>query len=112
MSGDWGLGIGAGQTQRQETQDTTASNPPGWTPRSTLTPPTCTAGAGAGGGFTMAMFLFERVRADVVALVVLVALGLTGLVAGETCSAGFLGNAGDERHRHHDPWAGLDRTGR
>ncbi len=29
-------------------------------------------------GFTMAMFLFERIRADVVALVVLVVLGVTG----------------------------------
>ena len=28
-------------------------------------------------GFTMVMFLFERIRADVVALVVLVLLGLT-----------------------------------
>ena len=31
-------------------------------------------------GLTMVLFLFDRVRADVVALVVLVLLGLTGLV--------------------------------
>ena len=34
-------------------------------------------------GFTMAMFLFERIRSDVVALVVLVVLGVTGLIAPE-----------------------------
>ena len=44
-------------------------------------------------GFTMAMFLFERIRADVVALVVLVLLGLTGLVAPEELFNGFSGNA-------------------
>ena len=44
-------------------------------------------------GFTMVMFLFERIRADVVALVVLVLLGLTGLVAPEELFDGFSGNA-------------------
>ena len=43
--------------------------------------------------FTMVMFLFERVRADVVALVVLVVLGLTGLVPREDLFGGFAGNA-------------------
>ena len=32
-------------------------------------------------GFTMAMFLFERIRADVVALVVLVVTGCGGAVS-------------------------------
>lgn len=44
-------------------------------------------------GFTMAMFLFERIRADVVALIVLVVLGVTGLVAPEELFGGFSGNA-------------------
>ena len=43
--------------------------------------------------FTMVMFLFERIRADVVALVVLVLLGLTRLVPPEQLFAGFSGNA-------------------
>src|SRR3546814_6971907 len=42
---------------------------------------------------TMLLFLFERVRADVVALVVLVVLGLTGLVAPEDIFSGFSSNA-------------------
>src|SRR3546814_11987905 len=42
---------------------------------------------------TMLLFLFERVRADVVALVVLVVLGLTGLVAPEDLFSGFSSNA-------------------
>jgi len=44
-------------------------------------------------GFTMAMFLFERIRADVVALVVLMLLGLTRLVAPENLFNGFSSNA-------------------
>ena len=43
--------------------------------------------------FTMVMFLFERIRPDVVALVVLVLLGLTGLVAPEELFNGFATNA-------------------
>lgn len=35
---------------------------------------------------TMVLFLFERLRADVVALVVLVLLGLTGWWRRKTCS--------------------------
>lgn len=44
-------------------------------------------------GFTMAMFLFQRIRADLVALVVLVVLGVTGLIAPEEIFGGFSGNA-------------------
>ena len=42
---------------------------------------------------TMVLFLFERLRSDLVALVVLVMLGLTGLVAPEDLFGGFAGNA-------------------
>ncbi len=38
-------------------------------------------------GFTMAMFVWERIRADVVALIVLVVLGTTGLIPPEELSA-------------------------
>ena len=48
-------------------------------------------------GFTMAMFLFERIRADVVALVVLMLLGLTGLVAPEDIFSGFSSDAIDRK---------------
>ena len=44
-------------------------------------------------GLTMVLFVFERIRADVVALAVLVLLGLTGLVAPEELFDGFSGNA-------------------
>ncbi|MDQ3205635.1 MAG: SLC13 family permease, partial [Pseudomonadota bacterium] len=44
-------------------------------------------------GFTMAMFLFERIRADVVALVVLLLLGLSGLVPPAQLFNGFSSNA-------------------
>ena len=62
-------------------------------------------------GFTMAMFLFERIRADVVALVVLVLLGLTGLVAPEDLFNGFSGNAVISLIATMLLGAGLDRTG-
>ena len=62
-------------------------------------------------GFTMAMFLFERIRADVVALVVLVVLGLTGLVAPEELFGGFSGNAVMSIIATMILGAGLDRTG-
>ena len=62
-------------------------------------------------GFTMAMFLFERVRADVVALVVLVVLGLTGLVPREDLFGGFAGNAVMSIIATMILGAGLDRTG-
>ena len=62
-------------------------------------------------GFTMAMFLFERVRADVVALVVLVVLGLTGLVPREDLFGGFSGSAVMSIIATMILGAGLDRTG-
>lgn len=61
--------------------------------------------------FTMAMFLFERIRADVVALVVLVVLGLTGLVPREDLFGGFAGNAVMSIIATMILGAGLDRTG-
>ncbi|TZF90117.1 SLC13 family permease [Cognatilysobacter lacus] len=62
-------------------------------------------------GFTMVMFLFERVRADVVALVVLVLLGLTGLVDPDALFGGFSGNAVICVMSTMILGAGLDRTG-
>jgi di/tricarboxylate transporter len=62
-------------------------------------------------GFTMIMFLFERIRADVVALVVLVLLGLTGLVDPEALFGGFSGNAVICVMSTMILGAGLDRTG-
>ena len=60
---------------------------------------------------TMVLFLFERIRADVVALVVLVLLGLTGLVAPEDLFNGFSGNAVISVIATMILGAGLDRTG-
>ena len=62
-------------------------------------------------GFTMAMFLFERIRADLVALVVLVVLGITGLIAPEEIFSGFSGNAVMSIIATMILGAGLDRTG-
>jgi di/tricarboxylate transporter len=62
-------------------------------------------------GFTMVMFLFERIRADVVALVVLVLLGLTGLVAPEDIFSGFSSDAVINVIATMILGAGLDRTG-
>ncbi len=62
-------------------------------------------------GLTMVMFLFERVRADLVALVVLVLLGLTGLVAPEDLFNGFSGNAVISVIATMILGTGLDRTG-
>ena len=61
--------------------------------------------------FTMAMFLFERIRADVVALVVLVVLGLTGLIAPEDLFGGFSSGAVMNVIATMILGAGLDRTG-
>jgi di/tricarboxylate transporter len=61
--------------------------------------------------FTMVMFLFERIRADVVALVVLVLLGLGGLVEPELLFNGFSGNAVISIIATMILGAGLDRTG-
>lgn len=62
-------------------------------------------------GLTMVLFLFDRIRADVVALVVLVLLGLTGLVAPEDLFAGFAGNAVISIIATMILGAGLERTG-
>src|SRR6476619_535650 len=62
-------------------------------------------------GFTMAMFLFDRIRADVVALVVLMLLGLTRLVAPENLFNGFSSNAVISVMATMILGAGLDRTG-
>ncbi|MGY1424056.1 SLC13 family permease [Lysobacter sp. A289] len=61
--------------------------------------------------FTMVMFLFERVRADVVALVVLVLLGLSGLVSPDIIFNGFSSNAVMSIIATMILGAGLDRTG-
>lgn len=60
---------------------------------------------------TMVLFLFERVRADLVALVVLVLLGLTGLVAPEDIFNGFSSNAVISVIATMILGMGLDRTG-
>ncbi|MGH8031892.1 MAG: SLC13 family permease [Luteimonas sp.] len=62
-------------------------------------------------GLTMVLFLFERVRADLVALVVLVMLGLTGLVAAEDIFNGFSSNAVISVIATMILGTGLDRTG-
>ncbi|NUS37846.1 MAG: SLC13 family permease, partial [Lysobacter sp.] len=62
-------------------------------------------------GFTMVMFVFERIRADVVALVVLVLLGLTRLVAPEDLFRGFSSNAVINVIATMILGVGLDRTG-
>lgn len=62
-------------------------------------------------GFTMAMFTFERMRADVTAMLVLVALGLFGLVPSSQLFDGFAGNAVISVIATMILGAGLDRTG-
>jgi len=61
--------------------------------------------------FTIAMFMFERIRADATALVVLVVLGLTGLVPANQLFGGFSGNAVIAVIATMILGAGLDRTG-
>lgn len=61
--------------------------------------------------FTMVMFMVERVRADVTALLVLVALGLTELVPAEDLFDGFAGSAVISVIATMILGAGLDRTG-
>ena len=61
--------------------------------------------------FTMVMFLFDRIRADVVALVVLVVLGLTGLIAPEDLFGGLSSDAVMNVIATMILGAGLDRTG-
>ena len=61
--------------------------------------------------FTMIMFMFERIRSDATALVVLVALGLTGLVPASQLFLGFSGNAVITIMSTMILGAGLDHTG-
>lgn len=60
---------------------------------------------------TMVLFIFQRVRADLVALVVLVVLGLTGLVQPEDLFNGFSSNAVISVIATMILGTGLDRTG-
>lgn len=60
---------------------------------------------------TMVLFLFQRVRPDLVALVVLVLLGLTGQVAPEDVFNGFSSNAVISIIATMILGTGLDRTG-
>ena len=62
-------------------------------------------------GFTITMFMFERIRPDTTALVVLVVLGLTGLVPANQLFDGFSGNAVIAVIATMILGAGLDRTG-
>ena len=61
--------------------------------------------------FMMGMFLFDRIRADVVALVVLMLLGLTRLVTPDRLFNGFSSNAVISVIATMILGAGLDRTG-
>ncbi|PRH83023.1 SLC13 family permease [Arenimonas caeni] len=62
-------------------------------------------------GFTIVMFMIERIRADATALIVLVALGLTGQVPANQLFDGFSGNAVIAVIATMILGAGLDRTG-
>src|SRR3546814_11454709 len=59
----------------------------------------------------MVMFSFERLRADVTALAVLVAIGLLGLVPARQLFGGFSSNAVISVIANMILGAGLDRTG-
>jgi len=61
--------------------------------------------------FTMVMFIFERIRADVVALIVMVVIGITGLIAPEEIFSGFSGSAVMSIIATAILGAGLERTG-
>src|SRR6187401_3301836 len=61
--------------------------------------------------FTMTMFMFERIRSDATALVVLIALGVLGLVPANELFNGFSGNAVISIIATMILGAGLDRTG-
>jgi di/tricarboxylate transporter len=61
--------------------------------------------------FTMFMFMWERLRPDVTALLVLVSLGLSGLVPPENLFNGFAGNAVIAVIATMILGAGLDRAG-
>lgn len=62
-------------------------------------------------GLTMLMFVWERIRSDVTALLVLVLLGLSGLVPAEQVFGGFSGTAVIGIMGTMILGAGLDRTG-
>ncbi|MBS7458356.1 SLC13 family permease [Coralloluteibacterium stylophorae] len=62
-------------------------------------------------GFTMAMFMTERLRPDLTALMVLITLGLLGLVPADRLFAGFAGNAVISVMATMILGAGLERTG-
>lgn len=62
-------------------------------------------------GATMVLFLFERIRPDLVALAVMVLLGLTGLVSADHLFNGFSSNAVMSVIATMILGAGLDRTG-
>ncbi|HET6906354.1 MAG TPA: SLC13 family permease, partial [Rhodanobacteraceae bacterium] len=62
-------------------------------------------------GFTIAMLILEWVRADVVALLVLVVIGITGLMPIDQLFEGFAGNAVISLIAVMIMGAGLDRTG-
>ena len=62
-------------------------------------------------GFVVAMFMFERIRSDATALVVLVVLGLAGLIPEKELFNGFAGNAVISIMATMILGAGLDRTG-
>ena len=62
-------------------------------------------------GFIMAMFVLDKIRADLVALIVLVALGLSRIVPTERLFEGFSGNAVISVMAAMILGAGLDRTG-
>lgn len=62
-------------------------------------------------GFTMVMFTVEWIRSDVLALLVLVALGIAGIVPGDQLFDGFAGDAVVAIMAMMILGAGLDRTG-
>ena len=62
-------------------------------------------------GFTMVMFVWEKLRPDVTAMLVLMLLGLTGLVPSEQIFDGFAGSAVVSIIATMVLGAGLDRTG-
>jgi len=61
--------------------------------------------------FVMIMFVFDRIRGDVTALVVLVVLGISDLVPSSQLFSGFAGNAVISIMASMILSAGLDRTG-
>jgi di/tricarboxylate transporter len=61
--------------------------------------------------FTMVMFMLDRIRADLVALIVLIVLGLSRVVPADRLFDGFAGNAVISVMATLILGAGLDRTG-